>query len=359
MSLFDRLLGRGGGAVTVPVMDGPFLPNQKLDAAAEVVALPDADNLVARAGALYASSAARLLRSEDGRSFAAVETFDFPISALASRDDALAIGLAGEGLVVRGGEFDGKTIGAHGEALRCVTALAWLNECELAVCSGSAAARPHEWRRSLMQLDASGVVVKVDLRDGSITPLSGAMAWPAGLAVAGETIYVAEAWRHRVAALPRVGGGRAETALGNLPGYPARIAAASAGGYWLSFYSARNQLVEFILQEPTYRSRMIAEVPEAYWMAPSLSSGRSAKEPMQGSQLKQMGVLKPYSASRSYGLVAYCDVDMNPLGSFHSRSGGRRHGVLAACERDGALFLASRGSGAILRIDDPMNALAE
>jgi hypothetical protein len=154
-------------------------------------------------------------------------------------------------------------------------------------------------------------------------------------------------------------GGKGIEVLSGLPGYPARLTRASAGGVWLCFYSIRNQLVEFILREDEYRTRMVNELPEEYWMAPSLYSGRSFKEPMQGSQLKQMGILKPYSVTRSYGLVAYCDAHMTPIGSFHSRADGTRHGAVAAAEHAGALYVASRGSNAVLEIRDPAAVLSE
>jgi hypothetical protein len=353
----DRWLGRGGASVTVPVMDGPFLPNRKLETADVAAELAEADNLTAHHGALYASSGADLVRL-GAAGFETVETFAAPISALASRGEALAVALDGEGVEIRGGALDRAAFAPQGEALRCVTALAWLNDWELVVCNGSGAERPRNWRRSLMQLDASGFVLKLDLKSREITRIAGGLAWPAGIAVAGDQIFVAESWRHRIVAIP-VAGGAAKPALEGLPAYPVRLSAAASGGFWLSFYSVRNQLVEFILQEPAYRRRMIAEIPEPLWMAPSLSSGRSFKEPMQGSQLKQMGILKPYSAARSYGLVAYCDAQMTPLGSFHSRADGRRHGAVSACEWHGDLLVASRGSGTVLRIGDPMTALTE
>ena len=358
MSLFDRLLGRGRASVTVPVMDGPFLPNQKLETAEVAANLADADNLIAHRGALHASSGVKLMRSRSGQDFEVVEEFRHLISALSSSGEALAVGLEGHGVEIRGGEFDGLSVQAHNEGLRCVTAAAWLSERELLVCSGSSVARPHEWRRSLMQLDVSGSVLKVDLKTGATSKIQGDLGWPAGVALSGDRVFVTETSRHRVISTPLTGGAPV-LALDGLPAYPARVAAAAAGGYWLSFYSVRNQLVEFILQEPNYRRRMIAEVPEAFWMAPSLSSGHEFKEPMQGSQLKQMGILKPYSASRSYGLVAYCDAQMTPLGSFHSRAGGRRHGTVSCCEFEGSLFVASKGSNAIVRVADPMTALKE
>ena len=121
-------------------------------------------------------------------------------------------------------------------------------------------------------------------------------------------------------------------------------------GYWLTFYSVRNQLVEFILREETYRKRMLAEVPEQFWMAPSLSSWRDYREPMQGSQLKQMNVLKPYAVTRSYGLVVHCDQNMKPLSSYHSRADGKVHGTVSACESGDDLLVASRGGSRIVRV---------
>ena len=107
MSILDRLLGRGRSSVTVPVMDGPFLPNQKLETAAVASALAEADNLTVSQSVLYASSGAKLLKSVDGVVFELVEEFPHAISALAGSETSLAIGIGGEGLVVRGGPFDG------------------------------------------------------------------------------------------------------------------------------------------------------------------------------------------------------------------------------------------------------------
>jgi hypothetical protein len=216
--------------------------------------------------------------------------------------------------------------------------------------NGSDTVGASEWRRDLMQKGSSGSVWKLDLKSGAATCIADGLAWPAGVATTGSNrIYVSEAWRHRILAIDP-GSGQPTPVLEHLPAYPARIAPAYDAGYWLSFYSVRNQLVEFILREDTYRKRMLAEVPEPCWMAPSLASGRSFQEPMQGSQLKQMGVLKPYAVTRSYGLVASCDAKMKPLASFHSRADGTAHGTVAACEFGDDLVVASRGGGRILRL---------
>ena len=73
---------------------------------------------------------------------------------------------------------------------------------------------------------------------------------------------------------------------------------------WLALFAPRSQLVEFVLTEDRYRRRMIDEIDADYWVAPSLRSGATPLEPTQQGGVKQLGVIKPWSPSRSYGLIA-------------------------------------------------------
>lgn len=359
MKWIDKLLGRREGAVTVPVLDGPFLPNQKLELAPVLCEVDEVDNLVALGADLFASRGSELLRLRPASSGPErVTGFDAPISAMAGLGEALAIGLDREGIVVRNGRFDGKVVKPRGDVLQCPTAIAWLDESTLAVCNGSKRLGAFDWRRALMTHDNSGSIVLVDLAKDKVSILTTGLGWPAGVVATAGRVIVSECLRHRILAVTFPDGKSLELIAG-LPGYPARLTRSAAGGVWLCFYSVRNQLVEFILREDEYRTRMVNELPEEHWMAPSLRSGHSFKEPMQGSQLKQMGILKPYSVTRSYGLVACCDANMTPIGSFHSRADGTRHGVVAAVECGGALYVASRGSNAVLEIRDPMAVLSE
>ena len=107
------------------------------------------------------------------------------------------------------------------------------------------------------------------------------------------------------------------------------------GGFWLTAFAARTQLVEFVLRENAYRRRMMAEIEPEYWIAPAPASGQSFLEPMQGAHLKTMGVVKPWAPPRSYGLVIRLERDGAPLYSLHSRVDGINHGVVAAVEMDG------------------------
>ena len=87
------------------------------------------------------------------------------------------------------------------------------------------------------------------------------------------------------------------------------------------------------------------------WIAPSLRSGRSFREPMQGGALKQMGILKPWAPTFSYGLVVELSESFVPLRSMHSRAGGRRHGITSAVEHDGHLWVSSKGGDEIVLLD--------
>lgn len=350
-TLLDRFLGRGEWAVTVPTLDGPLLPNQQLEEAETVATFPDVDNILSTPKGILASSGGRLLKLKEDGTVDQLAAYAQPISALATARGMTAVALDKEGIVIRGGAHDGATIAASGAArLDCVTAMTFLNSDTLLATNGSSDVGASDWRRDLMQKGSSGSVWKIDLARGKADVITSGLAWPAGVATTGSNrIFVSESWRHRVLSID-LSTGHSESALEHLPAYPARIAPGIDAGYWLTFYSVRNQLVEFILREDAFRRRMIAEVPEPFWIAPALASGTSFKEPMQGSQLKQMGVLKPYAVTRSYGLVVNCDSRMRPLASFHSRADGKAHGTVSACEHGDDLMVASRGAGRILKL---------
>jgi len=135
-----------------------------------------------------------------------------------------------------------------------------------------------------------------------------------------------------------------------LPGYPSRITPATAGGFWLSVFAARTQLVEFVLRETAFRKRMMAEIDPEYWIAPALSSGRTFLEPMQGAHIKTMGILKPWAPPRSYGLVIRLSPEGLPRYSLHSRVDGKNHGVVTAVECAGTLYALAKGSRRLLRL---------
>ena len=354
--LYAGFRGFDEAGSAVPMMDGPLKPNTALDEAPVVLRLPEIDNLTVTPSGLIASQGTRLMRLRTvGDVMEVVEerAFSSAITCLAAdASGALAVGLDGHGVVLQGGRHDGLEIkDLNGAALRSPSAAVFLDPDTLIIANGSTEYMMADWKCDLMNRRSSGSVWRIALggKGHDATQLANALAFPYGLAVGGSGLLVAEAWRHRVLTLD-FNAQKPRAVLSDLPAYPARIAPASAGGFWLALFAPRNQLVEFVLREEAYRRRMVDTIDPAYWIAPSLSSGASFLEPIQGGARKKLNMLKPWSPSWSYGLVVRCDANMRPLESFHSRADGSIHGVTSLAESDGAVFVGAKGSGAIVRL---------
>jgi hypothetical protein len=163
-------------------------------------------------------------------------------------------------------------------------------------------------------------------------------------------LVVSVAWKHRLVRLDFARPSRPpQVQYADLPAYPGRIARAT-DGYWLALFAPRSQLVEFILREPAYRKRMLAEVPESFWVAPKLRSGRSFYESLQGGGVKHLGKLKPWALTMSAGLCVKLDHSLQPRFSLQSRADGQTHGVTSMAEHRGQLFVAAHGDGVIVSL---------
>lgn len=343
-----------GKAVTIPPMDGALRPDAALDEAPVLAACRAPDNLCFDGAQVLFSSGPEILAlpTAPGAKPATIGRFEANVAALAvAPGGRIAVALADGRLLLRDGSAPPRPVPPTDD-LACPTALAFAGDDTLYICQGSATHGPEDWAVDLMEGNAGGSVWRIDLAAGRASCLARGLAFPNGLLVdpAGERLIVAESWRHRLLALP-LGGGAPQELLAKLPGYPARLAPAADGGAWLALFAPRNRLIEFVLLEDAYRRDMMREVPREFWIAPALSSARSFLEPLQCGGVKTMGIHKPWSPSRSYGLVARLDRSMQPISSFHSRANGSRHGVTSVLERPGRLIAAAKGGDAILGID--------
>jgi hypothetical protein len=353
--VIDRFVGRGEAAITVPPMDGALRPNQRLEEARVAMEVRAPDNLTLHHGEVLFSSGRDLRKLETG---AVVRSFDRPIACVAaSADGRLAVGLTGAEVVIV--ESDGAVVPLPVAETSCATALAFLGD-SLIVCRGSARCAADQWKRDLMETgigpQGTGSVVLFP-RDGAARLIADQLRWPFGVLPINDRILVSESWAHRLVLLDPRGSVRPEPVLLDLPGYPARLAPASEGASWLSVFAPRSQLIEFVLREDGYRRRMVSEIDPDYWIAPALANGRSFLEPIQGGALKQMGVLKPWAPSRSYGLVIELNDDFEPMLSLHSRADGSRHGTASVLEHSETLFVASKGGDVVLAM--PVEELIE
>lgn len=345
----DRLLGRGEAAITVPVMDGALKPNKALDLAEVLAVVPGLDDLASDTETLWATAGPVLYRV-DGSALTEVRRFVKPITAIAAAAAAggeLAVALGGDEIELIGGRNDGlRLTQVDGRPLSCVNAMTLDAKGTLYLTEGSSRWPLENWTHDLMTHGKSGRLSVWPSERGPARESCSDLAYPFGVLVQGSKVLLSESWRHRVI---RYGEARPETILDELPGYPSRLCSAKGGGFWVTCFVCRTQLVEFVLRESAFRKRMMEEVDPRYWVAPRLASGRSFLEPLQGAGVKQMGVLKPWAPPHSYGLVIRVSDEGEILYSLHSRVDGTHHGITAAAEHGGHLYVASRGAGKLLR----------
>ena len=352
----DRFFGDGRYAITVPPMDGPLVPNSDLDTAEVVACLSHPDNLVCAEGAVYFSSSENIHVVDESSvgGYRSLHRAAGKITALASSPQgqlAAGLGTGAVQLLSSEGVVSASYPIPKPYGVGCVTSLAFSGETSLIVCIGSRTHGAAGWARDLMERNASGCVLKLNLSDGSYHVLADNLAFPSGVVVEGDRLLVSESWRHRVIEVGLDGSRGLKVVLDDLPAYPSRLCV-HPGGYWLCLFAPRNQLIEFVLRERGYCRRMLKEVPPALWIAPSLHSNVSMHEPMQGGALRHLGILKPWAPTRSYGLVVELDTNLHMTNSLHSRADGKRHGITSVAVVGDSLWVTSYGGDAILSLRD-------
>jgi hypothetical protein len=348
-SFTDRLLGRGEATITVPSFDGALKPNQMLEKAVTLGQFEAPEDLATDGHTLYLADGA-VIRRLDGAETSEFRRFDRPITALCCLPDGgLAVALDGrEVRLFATPSAASAAVTFTDPAMNAINALSCAANGTLIATDGSSARPYGQWVFDLMERGRSGRVLALDPANGTVRAIATDLGYAFGACAADGEILVSESWRHRVIAVGAEGQRR--TVLDHLPVYPSRLSSCASGGFWLTAFAARTQLVEFVLRENAYRRRMMAEIDPEYWIAPKLRSGQSFLEPMQGAHIKTMGVVKPWAPPRSYGLVIRLSAGGVPLYGLHSRVDGVNHGVVAAVEMDGALFAIAKGPGRLLRL---------
>lgn len=350
---WDAFRGSGEAAVTIPPMDGALRPNTLLEQAPGIAHARAPDDLACDCRMLWFSTGKDLMQlPRIGAEPERLMSFNSPITALAvAPSGILAVAQeSGRITLVRDGYETQVLEGLGSLSPVCMTALMFASDNELVVAQGSATRPNSDWKRDLMERQATGSVWRINLGNGEANVVAKGLSWPYGLArLTDGDLAVSESWKHRVVRInPR---GEVTPLLSDLPGYPARISAGSNGGFWLAIFAPRNQIIEFIQREPAFLNRMLTEVDPAYWAAPSLKPSATFLEPLQGGAQKHLGMLKPWAPSRSYGLVVQTDARFRPIRSWHSRADGTRHGVMACVPWDGRVIAACKGGDALVAID--------
>jgi Strictosidine synthase len=351
----------------IPTLDGAHVPNDRLEELPSIGPdLPAPDDIAAgENGAVYVSSANRLVRlsGEGLREQAVVATFETPITAfIRLHDGRFALALNGGGVRVVGA--DGRTVAqadqVNGKALRCVTAIAEDPAGGgLYLAVGSTLHDADDWVVDLMERNSRGLLAYWRAGGAAVEVLLSGLSYPNGLQVEGngESLLFTQSWTHSLVRYRRGGNGTGgtEVLIDNMPGYPARIAPASAGGHWLAIFAMRTQLIELVLRETEFRTEMMRSVDPELWIRPALRATGSYLEPLQGGGIKKLGIRKPWAPPRAYGLVVRLDAHCEPMFSLHSRVDGRNHGVMAAREIGDRLFVVAKGNDRLL-VEDRTSA---
>jgi hypothetical protein len=352
----EQILFKDRDPHAIPWMDGPFSPNDRLDRATPIGDPLDGADAVAEApdGSICVSARHTIWRfSGPGYQHrTAFAELDWEVGSLAFDRDGRLLACTARGLAAL--DEAGRTIDmleeVDGAGLGCLTAVAAAPDGAIFISDGSARHCAEDWRLDLMEGDTTGrIVVCGPAFDDPRVLLSG-LDYPTGLAAADGHLWFAESFAHRLSRAPIAARaiGAPQIVIGNLPGYPSRLSAIRAGGFWLSLFALRTHLVEFVLREDDFRGEMMRTIPQAYWIAPALSSGRDCLEPLQVGGLRALGIEKPWAPPRSYGLAARLDAGGEAVETLHSRVGGRHHGVTAAIETAQGVVLISKGAGRVL-----------
>ena len=349
----DKLFDRLADDTSVPVFDGALKPNHLLDTAEVFFEHPDlADMVIDSQGHLIVACGKHIFKVASGGVDCEpvrepVCELMQPINALCAFDDGL-VAATDDGLVFVGGRHDGMQV-SHlaGQPASCLTALCEGQDGALLITQGSLQTKYADWASDLLNGAKTGRLITYYPDSGETRVDAQRLAYCYGACSDGARTLLSESWAHRLLVYRE---GQIESGLSELPGYPSRIAKASDGGFWLTLFAPRSQLLEFVLRERDFRVEMMQTVDPKYWIAPALSSGKDFLEPLQQGGVRQMGVLKPWAPARSYGLVLRLSSDLVPLYSLHSRVGGLNHGIVSALELDGSLLALSKGSGRILRV---------
>jgi hypothetical protein len=369
MSVFEhalrdirQVLFRNSEQNAIPSMDGALSPNERLDGFLPIgEPLPGADDVVAgRESEIYVSAGNQVLRLS-GDKFGrrdTVATFDGAAGGLALHPDGrLLVCVAGRGLAaIDLTRLQPQWLEAvDGQALTGLTGVVAAADGAIFMVEGSTGRKPDDWCRDLLEKSHRGRLVRCEANLSGAAVLLKDMYYPYGVALSADQqhLWWTESWIHRVSRAAIAGNGIAapEPVLRNMPGYPARLHPDSAGGFYLGLFGLRTHLIEFVLKEDDFRREMLATIPPNHWIAPALSSGDDCLEPMQIGSVKALGIQKPWAPPRSYGLLAHIDEQGDVIESFHSRVGGRYHGITAACETSQGVVVVSKGSGYALLLE--------
>jgi sugar lactone lactonase YvrE len=349
-----------GDTHSIPPMDAGLLPNDALDGFHVVTSsLTEIDDIVFDAREyFYISSKNRVFRFRAGNEedLTVFAEFDGAVGGMNfCPDGKLMVCVAGKGVafVDEYGALAGAVDAAEERPIRCALSTVAGPDGFVYIAEGTVYHEPIDWYVDLMERRQAGRLIRCNPHTFEAEVLLSGLSYPCGVAISGDGrwLLISESWKHMLSRFPldNIQENSREVVIPNLSGYPGRITHSSDGGYWMCVFAMRTYLVDFVLTEEKYRNEMMRRIDPAYWIRPALRSGEDFLEPLQAAHAITLGIKKPWAPPRSYGLVLKMDEDFEITKSFHCRAAGKRHGITGVAEKQGVLYVVSKGNNMVLR----------
>lgn len=143
-----------------------------------------------------------------------------------------------------------------------------------------------DWALDGFEGRGNGRLICHDPQTGSTRTILKNLTFPNGICVAhdGQSILWASTWlcqinRYWIAG-PKAG--TSEVLIDNLPGYCDNINRASDGRYWLALVGLRTPVYDLAMRSPSFRTRMVKQIPPDEWLCPGINFGCVVKFDDQG-----------------------------------------------------------------------------
>lgn len=332
-------------------LEGVMGPNSALDTAEgfhvdDPFALcTDADGRL-----LYSSGADVFQLNKWGDTPVLWASFAAPVTALAARQDCVAVGMDDGQVVVcdpRGTALpEWRTPVGTSSVTDCV----FLTDHELAVIDSGFAMSDALLSEAPWSDTPKGKVITItkggpsrQIAENLSCPMAGALSWQQELVLC----------QLESAELVNIDG---RIMQAGLPAYLGRIRR-SQNGFIIACLARRDPLIEFLKGEAEFIADMKSSMDPKHWISPRFSPDSRHDLPIELGAARLFGETKPWAPSFSYGLIIETDETFTPVSSAHSRANGSRHAITDALDWNGDLIAVSKASGEVLRISrkDPLH----
>jgi len=134
-----------------------------------------------------------------------------------------------------------------------------------------------DWALDGFEGRGNGRLICHDPKSGVTKTVLKNLTFPNGVCIAhdGKSVLWASTWLCRVYRYWIAGekAGTNELLIDNLPGYCDNINRSSDGKYWLAFCGLRSPVYDLAMANPSFRIRMVKQIPPDEWLCPGINYG--------------------------------------------------------------------------------------